>query len=119
MTAARRRPARGRDPAPTRPVHTFDRAPRTARSDRELSDRAYRVLATLEAYCWGDSRACWVSNRTIAEQSGGCHPDTIRRALRDLEARGYLRTEPDPTKVRGQRIHLLYDLAGPPTRPDP
>lgn len=119
MAAARRPRAEGKPLAPTRPIHSFDRPPRPARVDPRLSDRAYRVLVTLEAYCWGESRECWVSNRTLAEQSGGAHPDTIRRALRQLEALGYLTTTPDPSKVRGQRIQLLYDLAGPRPVQDP
>lgn len=118
MSQAARKEARGRDPAPARPVHAFDRPPRAARLDPELSATAYRVLATIEAHCYGDRRECWPSNRTIGEQSGRISPETVRRALRELEARGYLAIRPDPTKARGQRLTPLYDLAGP-TPPGP
>ncbi len=95
------------------PPHSFDQVSRIARADKRLSDRGYRVLATIEGYCWGDRRDCWVSNRTLGEESGGFSPNTVRVALRELERLGYLRTEPDQAKARGQRLILLYTLKRP------
>lgn len=109
--------AEGEQPPSREPSHAFDQVSRRARSDGQLSDRAYRVLATIEHYAWGDRRDCWASNRTIGEQSGGVGPEAVRRALRELEARGYLRCEPDPTKARGQRLILLYELKRPGPNP--
>lgn len=93
--------------------HGFDRVSKEARADPRLSDRAYRVLATLEGYCWGEDRESWPSNRTLGLKSGGVGPEAIRRALRELERLGYVRIVPDPTKNRGQRIELLYQLRRP------
>jgi hypothetical protein len=33
------------------PPHSFDQVSRIARADKRLSDRAFRVLATIESYC--------------------------------------------------------------------
>jgi hypothetical protein len=95
------------------PPHSFDQVSRIARADKRLSDRGYRVLATIEGYCWGDRRDCWVSNRTLGEQSGGVSAMTARRAIRELEQLGYLRIEEDKTKARGHRLVLLYQLKRP------
>ncbi len=103
---------RGPSPDPA-PPHSFDQVSRIARADDRLSDRAFRVLAAIEGYCWGDRRDCWVSNRTLGKESGGVGPNTVRRSLRELERLGYLRIEPDKTKARGQRIVLLYTLKRP------
>jgi hypothetical protein len=93
--------------------HSFDQVSRIARADKRLSDRAYRVLATIEGYCWGDQRECWASNTTLGDQSGGVGPEAVRRAIRELETLGYLRIEPDKTKGRGHRLVLLYQLKRP------
>ena len=95
------------------PPHSFDQVSRIARADKRLSDRGYRVLAAIEGYCWGDRRDCWVSNRTFGNESGAVRPRTIRRAIRELEQLGYLRTEPDQAKARGQRLILLYRFKRP------
>ena len=95
------------------PPHSFDQVSRIARADERLSDRAFRVLAAIEGYCWGDRRDCWVSNRTLGHESGGVGPNTVRRSIRELEKLGYLRTEPDKAKARGQRLILLYTLKRP------
>jgi Helix-turn-helix domain len=91
--------------------HRFDQVSRTARADRRLGDRAYRLLAAIESYCWGDRRDCWTCNRILGEQIGGSSPSTVRRAIRELVTAGYLRVEPDATKMRGQRLILLFELA--------
>lgn len=103
---------RGPSPDP-QPPHAFDQVTRVARADRRLSAQAYRVLATIESYCWGVSRECWTSNRTLGEQSGGVSTTTARRAIHELESLGYLRIEEDKTKARGQRLVLLYELKRP------
>ena len=94
------------------PAHTFDRTSRVARADPKLSHRAYRVLAAIEGHCWGDRRDCWTSNTTLGLEAGGIGPEGVRRAIRELEKLGYLRIEPDPSKVRGHRLILLYELKG-------
>jgi hypothetical protein len=95
------------------PPHSFDQVSRIARADKRLSDRGYRVLATIEGYCWGDRRDCWVSNRTLGEESGGVSARTTCRAIRELEQLGYLKTVPDLSKIRGHRLVLLYQLKRP------
>jgi hypothetical protein len=90
--------------------HRFDQVSRVARADPRVTDRAYRVLATIESYCWGESRSCFATNRTIGTQSGGVGPETVRRAIRCLEKAGYLRVEEDKTRMRGSRIVLLYKI---------
>ena len=52
-------------------------------------------------------------NRTLGDESGGVSPNTVRIAIRELERLGYLRTEPDKAKARGQRLVLLYTLKRP------
>ncbi len=84
-----------------------------ARRDRRLGHRDFRVLCSIEGRCWGDQRDCWTSNRTLGEESGGIGPEAVRRAIRVLERLGYLRVEVDPSKVRGSRLILLYQLKGP------
>jgi hypothetical protein len=108
------RPVAVPTPAPQPPIREpFDQTPKRARQDSQLSDRAYRVLAGLEGYCFGDDRESWVTNKTLGRVCGGKGPNAVRQALRELEALGYLRIEPDPTKMRGQRIQLLYLLKRP------
>ena len=103
-----------REPSPDLvPPHGFDQVSRVARADDRLSAQGYRVLAAIESYCWGDSRDCWTSNRTLGKQSGGVSATTARRAIHELQKLGYLRIEEDKTKVRGQRLVLLYRLKRP------
>ena len=103
---------RGAQSPDPEPPHNFDRASRVARSDKRLGHRAYRVLAAIEGHCWEGRRDCWTSNTTLGEEAGGIGPEAVRRAIRELEQLGYLRVEPDPTKARGQRLILLYQLKG-------
>jgi hypothetical protein len=93
--------------------HAFDQVSRVARADPRVTDRAYRVLATIVSYCWGISGTCFATNRTIGRQSGGVGPEAVRRAIRCLEKAGYLRVEEDNTRMRGQRIILLFKLRRP------
>jgi hypothetical protein len=93
--------------------HPFDQVSRLARADPRLSDRAFRVLCTLEGYCFGDDRECWPSNRTIGQKSGGVGPEAIRRAIRELEKIGYLEVIPDTRRFRGQRLRITHQLRKP------
>jgi hypothetical protein len=100
-------------PEPEPEEHTFDKVPRKARSDTKLSARSYRVLAAIEGHAWGESRECWACNRTLGHEAGGIGPEAVRRAIRQLEHLGYLRVEPDPSKMRGSKLCLLYQLRKP------
>jgi hypothetical protein len=93
--------------------HGFDKVSREARCNCALSHRAFRVLATLEGYCFGDDRESWACNRTIGAKSGGIGPNAVRLALRELERHGYLEIVPDDRKFRGSRLRLLYTMRGP------
>jgi hypothetical protein len=95
--------------------HGFDQVSRVARADRNLSDRGFRLLSAIEGFCWGDDRECWPCNKTLGRHCGGVSADTIRRGLAELVRLGYIRIEPDKTKMRGQRLILNYVLK----RPDP
>lgn len=100
-------------PDPVEARHGFDQVSRIARADPRLSHRAFRLLACLEGYCFGDDRESWVTNRTLGKQSGGIGPNAVRLGLRELEQAGYIRIDPDPSKMRGARIRLLYRLKRP------
>jgi hypothetical protein len=93
--------------------HGFDQVSRTARVDPRLSHRSFRVLATLESYCFGDARESWACNRTIGQASGGIGSNAVRLALRELEKLGYVRLIPDDRKMRGSRLEILYLLKRP------
>jgi hypothetical protein len=111
MFAGRWRPV---DDEPTteaiQPGEPFDRPPKRARTDTELSHRAFRVLACLEGYCFGEDRESWACNRSIGAASGGIGVNAVRLALRELERLGYILIIPDITRMRGSRIRLLYML---------
>jgi hypothetical protein len=100
-------------PTPEPEGHAFDQVSRVARADPRLTGSAYRILATIEGYCWGDRRDCWACNRTLGAQAGGIGPEQVRRCLRQLESAGYLKIEPDPSRKRGNRLILLYELKKP------
>lgn len=55
---------------------------------------AYRVAAVLAANADRDTGECFLKVRSIAAQLGGCSDRTVQRALRELEAAGYLVTTP-------------------------
>ena len=94
------------------PAHAFDRTSRVARADPRLGHRAFRVLAAIEGHCWANRRESWTSNTTLGIEAGGIGPEGVRRAIRELERLGYLRIEPDPSKIRGHRVILLYQFKG-------
>jgi hypothetical protein len=100
-------------PAPEIADHGFDQVSKQARADPRLSHRAFRVLACLEGYCFGDNRESWACNRTIGKTSGGIGINAVRLALRELEKYGYLEVIPDPSRMRGSRLKLLYRLKRP------
>jgi hypothetical protein len=107
MGGFRRVEATGTDPAE---AHGFVKASIIALKDEALSHRSFRVLISLESYCWGDDRESWPTNRTLGLRAGGIGPEAVRQALRELERRGYLQLVPDTTRWRGSRIVLLYLL---------
>ena len=111
------RPVLEETPDPETLRHGFVRGSMVALKDAELGHRSFRVLCALEGYCWGDDdRESWATNRTLGRRAGGIGPDAVRLALRELEQRGYVRIEPDPSKMRGSRIILLYQLKRPEDR---
>ncbi len=93
--------------------HGFDQVSKVARCDPRLSHRSFRVLCSLEGFCFRDDRQSWVTNRTLGRISGGIGKDAARLALRELEKLGYIRLIEDETKMRGQRIEILYRLKQP------
>ena len=102
---------------PTEP-HGFDQVSKTARKDARLSHRAFRVLATLESYCFREDRESWACNRTIGTSSGGIGPNAVRLALRELEKLGYIAIIPDISRMRGSRIQIRFHLVKPVDRAD-
>jgi hypothetical protein len=113
LFAGRLRPVAEPTTAPAPELHSFDQVSREARRDPRLSHRAFRVLATLEGYCFGDVRESWACNRTIGQASGGIGINAVRLALRELEKFGYLEVIPDASRMRGSRLKLLYQLKRP------
>ena len=84
----------------------FGRIPLSAARDDVLSATDFRVLVAL-SYHQGTNPCCWPSQRTLARETGLSAP-TIRRALRRLEARGYLITR----HVRGlSNVYIVTDPA--------
>lgn len=110
------RPAPTRpDPGPRDPERVgFDAVPRTIREDPRVSATAYRVYAAVLSCCWGKARETQATNAKLGERAGDCSPDTIGRALANLERCGYLKRVVDPLVLAGRRIVLLDP---PPERP--
>ena len=75
--------------------------------DADISDGAFRLAVLLGSYANG-RRLCWPSMRTIAGRLG-CHYDTARRRLHELEVAGLVQVT--PRTDNGRQIPSLIRLA--------
>ena len=75
--------------------------------DADISDGAFRLAVLLASYANG-RRLCWPSMRTIAGRLG-CHYDTARRRLHELEVAGLVQVT--PRTDNGRQIPSLIRLA--------
>ena len=86
------------------------------RAVSDVTDRACRLWGLLDRYAGDDGRA-YPSRRTLAAQLG-CSPDSLDRAIRDLEAHGWLTVERRVGREGERNEPSLYTLldATPPSR---
>src|SRR5947209_778005 len=75
--------------AQTAKPQRYGLSPAHACADNHLSDNAHRVLTALGVKAAGGKEA-WATIEEIGEAAGGKSPATVRRALRELESRGYI-----------------------------
>ena len=74
--------------------------------DADISDGAFRLAVLLGSYA-NARRLCWPSMRTIAGRLG-CHYDTARRRLHELEVAGLVQVA--PRTDNGRQIPSLIRL---------
>ena len=74
--------------------------------DADISDGAFRLAVLLGSYA-NTRRLCWPSMRTIAGRLG-CHYDTARRRLHELEVAGLVQVT--PRTDNGRQIPSLIRL---------
>jgi hypothetical protein len=81
-----------------------------------VSDRAVRLWGLLDRYA-DTERNAWPSRRTLAATLG-CSPDSLDRAIRDLEQSGWLHVERRVGREGSRNEPSLYTLldATPPSR---
>jgi hypothetical protein len=95
----------------------YSAMPHRVTGDRLLSDAAYRALAALESWAWGRD-SCYPSNGDVARRAGWVSAEGVpsvskaKRALRELEGRGFIRRVVVSTdgETRRDRIQLLRPL---------
>lgn len=84
--------------------------------DADISDGAFRLAVLLGSYA-NARRLCWPSMRTLAGRLG-CHYDTARRRLHELEVAGLVQVT--PRTDHGRQIPSLIRLLWSFTQlPDP
>ena len=74
--------------------------------DADISDGAFRLAVLLGSYA-NARRLCWPSMRTIAGRLG-CHYDTARRRLHELEVAGLVQVT--PRTDNGRQVPSLIRL---------
>jgi hypothetical protein len=102
-------------PDTTQPtIHGWAMLPHAIASDKRLSAIQVRVIAALMFFARSRTY-CTACDRSLGAQAGGCSVGTIQRALRHLEALGYIRrqaVEPSDFNRTGRVIHLLWKTEG-------
>lgn len=84
----------------------FAAVPHGLLADSRLTHAERLVGANL--LFWAQNKAiCWPTNGSIAERAD-IKPRSVPRALERLEAFGYVRRLPDPSKPAGRVIVLLW-----------
>lgn len=77
--------------------------------DRSISDRA-RMLYGLISNMSNQRGYCWAKNETLARFLGGASQETVRRLLKQLKDKGYIRVEDDIGGAVDRKIYLADSL---------
>lgn len=78
--------------------------------DNKLSPRAARVLLVLMAHSSKESE-CYPSIKTIMDKTG-LSKDTVRKAIQDLEERGYIEIDPRVGKGGKYNYYFIFNPFG-------
>jgi hypothetical protein len=99
---------------PPRKPQPFASLPSFIVDDPTIHPTSKAILLVLASHAWGGKDTAWPSTATIAAKVGVCSGH-LRRRLAELERRGLIRREPDPSNRTGRLFRLLW--RSPPPAP--